>query len=50
MTNNELEIYECMENFEDLLLLDKEPKIYAYFKHENTLKKAFKDILHISNE
>lgn len=44
MTNNELEIYECMENFEDLLLLDKEPKIYAYFKHENTLKKAFKDI------
>lgn len=43
MTENELEIYECMENFEDLLLLDRKPKVYAYFKHENTLKKALNE-------
>lgn len=44
MTPNEQEIFECMEEFKDFLLLNKDTKIYAYFKHEETLKKALGEV------
>ena len=43
MTPNEEEILECMENFNDFLLFNN-TKVYAYFNHENTLKKALNDV------
>lgn len=44
MTPNEQEILECMEEFKDFLLFNKNNKVYAYFKHEETLKKALEDV------